>query len=250
VFPRALYSSAREREELTSAGVYILEGPSEDSSLPRIYVGEGDPIRSRLEQHVRQKEFWTRASVFSSKDRNLNKAHIQYLEARLLRLAADAKRCELDNTVTPVLPNLSEADTADAEGFLEDVLLCLPILGIGVFEKPVAPAVTNTTLFITAKGISARGFESPQGFVVKVGSGVVQEEQPSIHAYLHELRQDLFQKSVISSEFAFNQDYVFSSPSTAAGVVLGRSSNGRTEWKDSQGRTLKTIQESELEVME
>jgi hypothetical protein len=83
-----------------------------------------------------------------------------------------------------------------------------------------------------------------------VGSGVVQEEQPSIHAYLHELRQDLFQKSVISSEFAFNQDYVFSSPSTAAGVVLGRSSNGRTEWKDSQGRTLKTIQESELEVME
>src|SRR3954447_11800811 len=83
VFPRTLYSTVRDREELASAGIYVLEGPSDDSSLPRIYVGEGDPIRARLEQHGRQKEFWTRRVVFSSKDRNLNKAHIQYLEARL-----------------------------------------------------------------------------------------------------------------------------------------------------------------------
>jgi hypothetical protein len=132
---------------------------------------------------------------------------------------------------------------------LEDVLLCLPILGISVFEKPAAPAVTSTTLFISAKGITARGFESPQGFVVKAGSGVVLDEVPSIHSYLHELRQDLKEKSVISSESVFNQDYVFSSASTAAGVILGRSANGRTEWKDVQGRTLKAIQDNELEAV-
>ena len=239
---------AREREELTSAGIYVLEGPSEDSSLPRIYVGEGDPTRARLEQHVKQKEFWTRAIVFSCKDRNLNKAHIQYLEARLIRLAAEAKRCEPDNSNTPAMPILSEADIADAEGFLDDVLLCLPILGISVFEKAAAAAASSKTLTITAKGVTARGFESPQGFVVKVGSGVVREEVPSILAYLHELREDLRQKFVISHEYVFNQDYVFSSPSTAAGVILGRSSNGRTEWKDASGRTLKAIQEAELGI--
>jgi hypothetical protein len=151
-----------------------------------------------------------------------------------------------DNFVTPVLPILSEADTADAEGFLEDALLCLPILGIGVFERAVSPAVTTTTLFISTKGIIARGFESPQGFVVKVGSGVVCEEAPSIHTYLRELRQDLPEKQVVSADYVFNQDYVFSSPSTAAGVILGRSANERTEWKDAKGRVLKAIQESEL----
>ena len=42
------------------------------------------------------------------------------------------------------------------------------------------------------------------------------------------------------------QDYVFGSPSTAAGVLLGRSSNGRTEWKDGNGRSLKSIQEESV----
>jgi hypothetical protein len=45
--------------------------------------------------------------------------------------------------------------------------------------------------------------------------------------------------------YAFEQDYLFSSPSTAAGVVLGRSANGRTEWKTKEGKTLKAIQDAE-----
>ena len=31
------------------------------------------------------------------------------------------------------------------------------------------------------------------------------------------------------------EDYSFSSPSLAASVLLGRSANGRIEWKDEQG---------------
>ena len=39
-----------------------------------------------------------------------------------------------------------------------------------------------------------------------------------------------------------DHDYTFNSPSTAAGVMLGRSANGRVEWKDATGRTLKDLQ--------
>lgn len=123
VFPRAQFAEVRDRAELKRAGVYVLWGPGDTGRLPRVYIGEGDPVRPRLDQHIKQKDFWTHAVVFTSKDQNLNKAHVQYLEARLVRLAGEAKRAELDNGNVPQFSALSEADTADAEGFLFDVLL-------------------------------------------------------------------------------------------------------------------------------
>jgi hypothetical protein len=65
---------------------------------------------------------------------------------------------------------------------------------------------------------------------------------------LKEFRQALAVNGVLREAgdgFIFTQDYVFASPSTAAGVVLGRSSNGRVEWKTTEGKTLKQIQEAE-----
>lgn len=134
VVPRSLFGEAKQRKELARTGVYVLVGPPEESGLPRIYVGEGDPIRPRLEQHVAKKDFWTTCIAFTSKDENLNKAHVQYLEAWLIALATRAKRCVLDNGNAPQLPSLSEADTADAGGFLAEMMLCFPVLGVGVFS--------------------------------------------------------------------------------------------------------------------
>ncbi len=85
---------------------------SEESGLPRVYVGEGDPIRPRLVQHAAKKDFWTTCFAFTSKDENLNKAHVQYLEARLVNLATGAKRCTLDNEKILPLRPLSESDAA------------------------------------------------------------------------------------------------------------------------------------------
>jgi hypothetical protein len=144
----------------------------------------------------------------------------------------------------PQLPTLSEPDTAEVEGFLSDILLCLPILGINVFEKALGSVPKALELHLKGKGVEATGFESPQGFIVRNGSGAVKEEVPSIDAYLTHLRQGLVEKGVLKSR---QNSYVFSSPSTAGGVVLGRSTNGRTEWKDQSGRTLKEIQEAEID---
>jgi len=248
VFPRAQYAEARKRPELNRTGVYVLWGPGETGQLPRVYVGEGDVVLPRLDQHARQKDFWTHAAVFTSKDQNLNKAHVQYLEARLVELAAEAKRAELDNGNVPQRPTLSEPDTADAEGFLSNLLLCLPVVGVNLFEKAKVDAAHSNELYLKAKGIEARGIESSDGFVVVAGSRAVKMAVPSCHAYLVELRNSLVEQGVLIPDgdgYRLTQDYAFNSPSTAAGVLLGRSANGRIEWKDAYGRTLKEIQEAE-----
>jgi hypothetical protein len=130
VCPRATFPKAKIRPEFTRTGIYVLSGPVEEGGQLKIYIGEGDPNRPRLEQHYAKKDFWTNLFLFTSKDEYLNKAYIQFLEARLISTAAEAKRCELDNGNRPALPSMSEADVSEAEGFLKEMLICFPVLGL------------------------------------------------------------------------------------------------------------------------
>jgi hypothetical protein len=245
VCPRSRFPDAKSRPEFARTGVYALRGPSESGDLPTVYLGEGDPTRPRLESHYAKKDFWTTLILFTSKDESLNKAHVQYLESRLIALAREAKRCVLDNTNVPQLPSLTEADTAEMEDFLEEMLLIYPLLGLSAFDVPRAERPPGPTLYLKSKGIVARGHEEDEGFVVLAGSQAVKDEVPSIHRYLVDMRASLRGRGILAEDGDFlklTQDYTFDSPSTAAGVMLGRSANGRTEWQDEQGRTLKAIQ--------
>ena len=118
IFPRVLYPQVRDRDEFQQTGVYVLIGPREAGDGDQIYIGEGDPVRPRLEQHYAKKDFWTKAVFFVAGPGQLNKAHVQYLEAQLIGRAAAAKRVSLDNGNTPTEPSLSEADRADMNVFL------------------------------------------------------------------------------------------------------------------------------------
>jgi hypothetical protein len=223
-------------------------GPREDGDGDRLYIGEGDPIGPRLAAHHSsplQKDFWTRASM----GQGLNKAHVQFLESNLIRLAKQAKRVPLDveNKKNETEPTLSEADRADMQVFLAHMLGMLPVLGVHAFEQPpAAHAASAPELTCRGKGLEAWGYESTQGFVVQAKSKAAVDVVPSIPPSTLAMRQQLLDLGVLAqqgSALAFSQDYTFSSPSTAASVVLGRSANGRMEWKDGQGRSLKVLQE-------
>lgn len=251
IFPRALLPRVKQREELGQTGVYLQLGPREDGEGEMLYVGEGDPVRPRLESHYAQKDFWNRAVCFVAPGQ-LNKAHVQFLEANLVRLAKAAKRVPLDNGNSPAEPSLSEADRADMQVFLENMLGMLPVLGVHAFEQAVAaPVAGHTILTCRGKGITATGYEATQGFVVKAGSQAQPETAPSMRLHapsMVEVRNALIENGVLTRQgehLQFTQDYAFSSPSTAAAVVLGRNANGRTEWKDAKGTTLKALQEAE-----
>ncbi|HOH46359.1 MAG TPA: GIY-YIG nuclease family protein [Candidatus Cloacimonadota bacterium] len=79
VFPRSILPVIKSVKEFSKPGVYVLIGLPEDSELPKTYVGEGDPVGPRLEQHYANKEFWTWSVFFVSTDSSLNKAHVQHL---------------------------------------------------------------------------------------------------------------------------------------------------------------------------
>ncbi|QYG93439.1 GIY-YIG nuclease family protein [Iamia sp. SCSIO 61187] len=244
--PRTRYRDLRSRSDLDGPGVYLLSGPTE-SGVPalRIYIGETDDLPGRLDSHNKTKDFWNRVIVFTSKDDNLNKAHIRYLEARLIALAKAANRSELENGNVGSLPPLSEPDTAEAEAFLREMLLIYPVLGLLSFQKAEELPSSSVRLFLRGKDTIAQGTETSEGFVVYAGALGRTVAVPSIHAYGTQIRQAMIEKGVFAVEgkhLRLTEDYVFSSPSNAAMVLQGRTSNGRVEWKAEDGRTLKEIQ--------
>jgi hypothetical protein len=255
MFPRAIYPQVRSRFEFDQIGVYLLLGPRTQGDGDMLYIGEGDPVRPRLESHYAKKDFWTRA-VFFVAPGQLNKAHVQYLEAQLISRANAAKRMPLENGNAPSEPTLSEADRADMDVFLDNVLGMLPVLGINAFEQSSIIAVGGETPVLTChgRGITASGHDTPQGFVVQSGSFASNDEAPSLKRNFPgacEVRTDLLTTGVLVPEndrLRFTQAYTFNSPSLASSVVLGRSSNGRTAWKDPTGRTLKQLQEAQSQI--
>jgi len=204
-----------------------------------------------LESHFANKDFWTRVVFFVAGPGQLNKAHVQYLEAHLIAKARTAKRMPWDNGNMPTEPTLSEMDRAYMEVFLQNLLGMLPVLSITAFEQSPAPVLKDkpATLYCKGKGARATGNDTPQGFVVRAGSLANMAFTPSMSKHFPntiKARADLVENGVLLLEgdkFRFVQDFTFSSPSLASAIVLGRPSNGRTDWKDVKGRTLKEIQE-------
>jgi hypothetical protein len=127
------------------------------------------------------------------------------------------------------------------------MLLCFPVVGLGVFSVFAPVRSSEESLHLDAMGVRATGAETAEGFVVRAGSHARKAEVPSCPASVIQLRAALVANGALiagGEGYAFAQDYVFQSPSTAACVVLGRSANGRVEWKTKEGKTLKQVQEA------
>jgi len=246
--PRTELDRLLAREECEKAGVYVLTGSDPFTNAPRAYIGEAEIIRDRLKQH-KGKEFWVSAVVFVSKDENLTKAHVRYLESRLLSEAMEIGRFTLEQNL-PGGSKLPESDREDMEVFLSRIRQLLPVLGSDLLT-PIAKAPTKSQaggeLFCRMKGAEARGQRTPDGFVVFDGSTAVLEDRPSAqqqHPFVVTLRKKLLADGVLEKEggfFVFRKDTEFSSPSAAAAVVRGGGANGLKAWKTKNGTTLKEL---------
>mgnify|MGYP005754956589 FL=1 len=245
MIPRVNLSIIREREELKSPAFYILLG-NEDDLAPNAYIGETENFCERVKDHDSNKDFWERALVFIAKDNALTKADVQYLEYLAIRVAGKAKRYSLiSNEQTPKAPNLPEHQKDSAEEFFEDVKLLASFSGCPIFEV-VEPK--NRPLFhLKNRGANAKGFYSEAGFTVLKDSILAEGMVPSF--MLKEKRKKFIANFTIQSPegIVLHSDYTFSSPSTAAGIVVGRNCNGWSIWKDDQGKTLDEIHRKQLE---
>jgi hypothetical protein len=237
---------------LKAAGSGYGIGLDDDGHLIE-FLGDWRQLRDlepRLTQHYRGPlDFWTRATAFVSQGSHLNKAIIEFLEAELLASARTAKRATVINSNKPSHPTLSAAVEAEAKGFLQEMLPILPLLGVDAFEAPASAPMTvgpSARLSIHRSGILAYGHDDAKGFVVESGSTAREVEQPSMPPHLSALRKKLRHDGVLiadGSVLRLTQDYVFTSPSNAAGTLLGGAANGRSEWRDDADHPLKQLQD-------
>jgi hypothetical protein len=243
VCPRTDLARLGARPEVRRSGVYILVGPSESSpSGLSVYVGEGDEVWTRLTSHDATKDFWTWVVIFVSKDDNLTKAHVRWLEATLVREIKKAKRAEVVNGNEPTGGKLPEADTADMETYFENVRFLLPTLGVNVFATEATSGggtVPKNALRLELKSedVRAECLVVDGQFVVTAGSTARSREAESLRSTGRGLRRQLQESGVLipkpgsATQLVFTQDYSFDSPSGASTVVFGAENNGRASWK-------------------
>lgn len=243
--PRTYVNQCTDRVDLSNTGVYFLFGRDDETDEEQVYIGEAENILNRIRQHLSEKDFWTECIVFISKDNNLNKAHIKYLENHLYILAKESKRYEVVNSNVPTEASISEMDRAEMDEFIDNMRLILGVLGHKILEPSVnSKNDRNVSLFTLQErsGIKASGKPVSEGFAVLKGSKIAENVAPSLPKSVMDKRQLLLDKGIVDENLTFTQDWTFTSPTLAAEIVVGYSINGRSAWKNRNGVSLKEIE--------
>ena len=259
VCPRTRVAELKGWEEAQRPGVYLLVGDDPEGTRPLVYIGEAEHVLDRLKQHVadEKKDFWDQVVLFTSKDANLTKAHVKYLESRIVELAREIDRTRLYNGNTPPRPSLPRADRDAMEEFLGPARLLLAALGFTALQPLARRAADNSVgpsgplahielrLVVPKRQTDARGHQTDEGFVVVAGSKGDGTLRDSLQKGWRALREELVADGSIRTTptgIEFARDVLFASPSAAASVTMGGVWGGRTGWKTADGVTLADLE--------
>jgi hypothetical protein len=269
--PRTDLSRTMLHPQARHSGVYLLVG-EDHSGTPLAYIGEGEDVAARIRNHDVNKDWWTQVAIVTAAENRLNKAHIRYLESRLIERANQVGRMPLENGNRPALPSLSPADVSKMEAFLTNLLIVLPALRIDMFVErkrkielvatrvengePGVPEMSSLRFRLenSRQRLSATAVLVDGEFIVLKGSQSRKawSEGSAGHSYA-EMYAELCRSEVLVEEGehrVFAQDYAFASPSAAAAAVNGRPSNGTLEWREIEtGQTYKDWERQRLKAM-
>lgn len=260
--PRNMIMNILSRNEFDNPGVYFLKSnPENEAYSEKVYIGEAENIKARIKTHLTDsKRDFHELVFFISKDELLTKAHIKYLESRIIQIAKISKSAEIENTQTPSLPSLHEADISDMEYFLDQIKLILPVTGLELLKPSVIKIDRNNQHLlkqeatvemwrIKTKNYNAKMYESEEGFIVTEGSEANLNTSKSLTQGYKNLKKKLITSGSLKKEndkLLFAEDVIFNSPSAASNIVLGRQSAGPIQWINSKGKTYKEVQEKEI----
>lgn len=240
-FPRTAMDKAAKREISQYTGVYFLFG-DDDQGRAQVYIGEGENCWTRLQQHNRNKDFWTHCVIAVAKTNEFTKTDVKFLEHYCLSQAKAAGRFTTDNNTGSLEPSISEAKKYDMLDNFETIKVLLATLGYPLFEdKRGDKAQQRQVFYCSGKQAEAKCIVTDEGYLVLAGSKANVEETKTIGSGPKSLRSDLINSGVLilsGDVYEFQSDQLFKSPSAASSVVLGRSSNGWSEWKDKNGKTM------------
>lgn len=244
IIPRNRLDIVSVRDELQTQCVYFLVGADDPMT---VYIGEAEDFSKRIKEHHRNKDFWNMAIAFFSKDTNLTKSHVKYLEAKFIRECKIANRVALENGNEAGGAKLPEADEHEMNEFADRCKMVLATLGYTFLEK-AEKQNKGLPLICRFKGHVAHGVYTDEGLIVLAGSELAKNFSKSIDErakkWRIKLAEDITEQD--GEILRLKKDVLFGSPSAASGFVLARSSNGWTEWRDMNGKTLHEIKRKDV----
>jgi len=261
--PRIDLEKCKDRPDLQQSGVYFLFGIDETTGGSVVYVGQadvrknGNGLLGRLFEHRNnsEKDYWTEAVVFTTKDKEnwLGATEISWLESHFCTLAKSANRYVIKNGNEPSPGKPTEEKISDLEEFVKYATIVMGVLNHRVFE-PIAEnrysepeteseTANNPLLYCTASDTNAKGQVTSEGFVVFAGGKTRFEISQHCREHVKRLRDK--HASKLDANGILTQDILFDSPSGAASFLVGQSTNGLTTWKTAEGKTLKDIENKE-----
>lgn len=260
--PRIQLGDLKSRDEMKQSGIYFLFGRDEDKQKDVTYIGQattrknGEGVLLRIQEHTRDThaDYFNDVIILTTQNNSFGPTEISYLENKFTQLAKEAGRYIVKNGNDPNPGNVTEEKESELDEIVENTLMIIGTLGYRVFvpmTKKVSQDLTDnhsTYLYLKRKTkksnkvIEATCERTTEGFVVLEGSQVEMKDSPYLPASLKEMRQNLIASRVIQ-DGVLKEKQLFSSPSYAAAFLLGMQTNGRTDWKDQDGRTLKELEE-------
>lgn len=259
--PRNHLSTLANWVESTRPGVYFLFGINEENGQPTVYIGETENVYERLKQHIKNEEyFWQEVIFFTNKDENLTKAHIKYLESRLVDMTKIAGRYMVINANTPTCSNLPRSDIAAMEEFILNQLVLLgamghrflePLSDVEVKPETIKNNQDSRLFYIHTKNEKALAIaqRTDEGMVILANSKALLETYSSLSNGNREIREHLLERGLLYKDgdyYVFTKDVLLASPSQAASVVLGYSVNGREVWVNQNSQSLKILEEESI----
>ena len=247
--PRTYLSESKNRPELQQTGVYLLFGEADGEKDGCVYVGQaseranGNGILGRIFEHDKNpnKNYWQEAIIITTTDNSLGATEIAYLESQLYALAKQTNRYEVMNINEPTSGNVTETTEAEMSAFLENVTVLVGMLGYRVFESLTKEGTKSRpaiSFYLKESGADAKMQMTDEGFVVLAGSKLNLKEYASCSPGVQQRRKELTQAKIIDENGILKENRLFKSPSGASMFCLNRASNGKTVWKDEQGRQL------------
>ena len=282
--PRIQLADLKSRDEMKQSGIYFLFGRNEDKQKDVTYIGQatnrknGEGVLLRVQEHTRDNhaDYFNDAIILTTQNNSFGPTEISYLENKFTQLAKDAGRFIVKNGNEPNSGNVTEEKQSELDEVVENTLMIVGTLGYRLFvpmTKKTGQNISDDNLaylylkrktkksnrtieaicehtsegFVVLEGsqvdIEAICEHTSEGFVVLEGSQVDVVDSSAIPASLKELRKELIKTNMIK-DGVLQEKQLFSSPSYAAAFVLGMNTNGRTDWKNKDGKTLKELEET------
>ena len=241
LFPRNKIQEASKREIVHFTGIYFLFGYDEEGINPTVYIGEGENCFKRIQSHNRNKDFWTHCVIITTKTDEYTKTDVKFLEHFCLEIASKVNRYKTDNDTGSKKPSLSESREYDLLDNFETAKILIATLGYPIFQEKRISKTSKDLFQCKGKDAFAKGELIDDGFLVFKGGKCNLKESKTAGNWIINMRTKLIDNNILKAEkdvYVFQSDYIFNSPSAAAGTILARRANGWIEWKKNDGKTL------------